>query len=239
MAKQKPKHSPHLKKLLKILLVGLIILIVVPLLLWGAMVYRNNHPNNGGHQASSPQSGPTTNWKIHNRYHSPNGKKRKDISITSVTDTYALNNANRGIKVGLEVISKTQALPGEAVSFDSLDKKTIKAIYQTFQNGAAFQQFNDTVDYSSPSGQLQWGDAGSKGKTVAQTPKPGDPYTLDGLKTTITKTDHRNFYIDSYLQYHAADFPKQTIHLRLTVNRVAGTIVDTQRIGKVKIEGEN
>lgn len=230
---EKIKKSPTAKRIFYVTISIICIFILIPVGFWGYGVYRSHHDTNSANQSSNPQH--TNIYRATNKYHTPNGRPRKNVEVTSVTKKVALDHANNGVKLGLKVMSANHSLPGHNLSLAGLNKQDTKAVYKYFQNGQAIQQFNDVVNYSSPEGELQWGDAGSKGNVQETTPKPGDPYNYDGGQCQLVSTTDRNFYYKINLQYHAGSQPTRTIPLKLTVNRSAGQITDVVRTGKVQV----
>lgn len=235
MSKQKKQRTPRQRNL-RGLWIAVCLIVLVPLTFLGFIFYQAHHPNsNNTNPTKNSGSHRSIIARVENPHNSPNGKKAKNVALKSVTREFATNNVKRGIPLAFDVISKTQALPGATLQFGNLDRKQYKQIYTTFQNGSALQNFNDVINYSSPTGELQWGDAGTKGVSNETTPKPGDTYTIDNVNINLSRQDRRNFYYAVALQYHAANFPSRTINLEMTVSRVGGVIINTRRVGKIVI----
>lgn len=227
--KNRRRHRPTRDLIFKRILAGFIafiaLLIIIPTLIWGVNLYR-------AHSAQQAGDGQTSSDVIQNKYHSPNGKKKKKVHVKTVSRSFAEKQVREAIPFGFQMIEKTKALPGQTISFGTLSRKETKKLYSLFQNGTSFQQFNDAVNYSSPNGELQWGDAGTTADGVQHTPKPDDPYTLDGGNIELRSSDNENFYYVANIDYHGGDAPKRTAKLKFTVSRVGGVITKVTRIGK-------
>lgn len=215
------------KRLLAAGIAILVAIIVVPLFVLGVSMYRSHQATNNG--------GEVPNSQIKNRNHSPNGKKKKQIHVKQLSKDQTTKKVKATIPYSLAVITKTQALPGESVSFGTLNQEETKKLYTYYQNGSIFQEFNDIINYSSPEGKLQWGDAGTKGDAQVTTPKPGDTYTLDGGNVEYLRSDQNNYYYEVTIVYHAGDTPQRKAKLRFTVSKVTGVITHVSQIGRIKL----
>lgn len=199
---------------------------------WGYRAFKNAQLEKAANNQQAKKTDKFTFPDVKNNTINKHQAHFKSISVKK-----AQQQAADGIKLGLEMISKTQALPGQNMNLSSLSQEESKTLYQHFQNGESIQAFNDVVNYASPQGELQWGDTGTNGPSSEKTPQPGAQYSLDGgeLEYTGSSTSYYIFNVD--MKYHANDFPVRTIPLKLTVSRTGGQIVKVERTGKVSIEG--
>lgn len=227
----KKYFKSQFKKVLYLFIGVAILFILVPVGLWGYQRYQDNHTKP---QVTDENGHPQTT--ILHKNQTPNGKKRKKVPIKSVSEKAATKNVKNSIQIGLKIISDNKITAGQNINISNLNKKDTKQLYRSFQNGSVVQQFNDIVNYSTPKGYVQWGDAGSKSTdTSIKTPKPGDEYVLDGGDIHLTSSNVENYFFKVNLTYHAGDQPQRTIPLKLTVNRIAGQVTNVKRIGEVKI----
>lgn len=219
------------KRLLLGLISFLVVILLVPLFFFGYNLfsaYRSQHQPHRSKQAINIA-------KVENKYHTPNGAKPRRYNIQSVPVKKAERHITDGIKLAFSVMSSTKSLPGRNLNLNNLNAQDQKTLYRCFRDGSVVQQFNDVVNYSSPKGFRQFGDAGTTSSDQETTPKPGDQYSMDGVDIALTKKTGLYYYFKVNLKYHAGDQPSRTITLQVLVNRVAGQIVSVKRDGKVDL----
>lgn len=219
------------KRLLIGLFSALIVILLVPLLFLGYNLfsaYRSQHQPHHSKEAINIA-------RVENKYHTPNGAKPRKYNIKSVSVKKAESNIINGINIAFNAMSDNNSLPGRNLNLSKLSDQDQKNIYKYFRDGSVVQQFNDVVNYSSPKGYLQFGDAGTTKSDQESTPKPGDRYSMYGGSIDLVKQTGLYYYFRVYLKYHAADQPSRTITLQVLVNRVAGQIVSVKREGKVEV----
>ncbi|MDC2828478.1 hypothetical protein [Limosilactobacillus mucosae] len=225
MAKQKKKRK--LDRFSKIMIT---IIVAVSLALLGILILTiQNHKqaSNTRQNDASSQSSAVTN--------SSSRKGKKASSRTSkpslVSADKAKENIQQGLPFAFEVIKSIESLPGSQVDFNQLGSDNTKKLYTYFESPEPVQQFNDIANYSSPDGMLQHGDAGTEGNGQEQTPKPGDPYTIDQADINLVSQDNETYIFNVNLKYHANSDSPRTIPLKITSQKIDGKVVSIAQNG--------
>ena len=226
MAKQKKKRKLDRFSKLMIAIISAFSLVLLGILILTVMNHnQNSRPRQN--QASSQRQA-TVNSS------STQGKKNSS-SVTSkpsqVSADKAKENIQQGLPFAFEVIRSIESLPGSQVDFNQLGSDNTKKLYQYFESPTPVQEFNDIANYSSPDGMLQHGDAGTEGNGQQQTPKPGDPYTIDQADVNLVNEDKENYIFNVNLKYHANNDSPRTIPLNITAQKIDGKVVSIAQNG--------
>lgn len=208
------------------LLVGLGTAIIVLLLIFGLAIHSTIHSksdlttaSSSSNKSSQPSSMPKPKLKANIGY---GYRKNYHMTVISITDGQQV--VTNGINIGMHLIQVTKAVPNQNMNLMNLSDTDQNQLYSAYQNASPVQQFNDFVNYSSPLGYLQHGDAGNSKGSQEATPKPGDPYTVDNCQVNYQGSDDTNRYYTAKIQYHGANCAGRTLTLKFTVSKTIGRI---------------
>lgn len=227
MSKKKTNQEPNNSKLLFIL-VGFGAVILLGVIAIGVNTYRNQQQQEATRQEQIRQS------KIKKEKQRPKFKDYQSNDNTGNEQTAELTKAEaqkrlqQDLSYGLELISQVGSLSGVKVTNKTLSPPQYKQAKKHFDSLDTFNDFNQAVNISTPSGANYYGQGGSY-KTY-KVPKEGSTYKIVGGTSKYSDTSYDNYIFEVYLKYKVGKFNADK-YLSVNVDQNSGVITAVKSEG--------
>lgn len=227
MKKKQPQKEP-LSPIVKIA-IGVGVFLVLGVLVLGINSVRTQK------QIEQRQAEQASQLLIRKRKEQPKFKNfdstntSSDINSPKLSKQEAISAMQADIKYGFKLIKDTNAISGSQITRKQLSPSQNKQVVKHFNSISTFNDFNNAVNISTPSGANYYGQNG-KEKTI-KTSKQGDYYVVAGGKVEFNDSAYNNYIYDVNLSYKAGNF-KNRIWLKISVDRTTGVITDIELEGQ-------
>lgn len=226
MSKKKINQKTNSKLLF--VLVGFGAVILLGVIAIGVNTYRNQQQQEVAQQEQIRQN------KIKKEKQRPKFKDYQSNDDTGNEQTAELTKAEaqkrlqQDLNYGLELISQVGSLSGVRVTSKILSSSQYKQVEKHFDSLDTFNDFNQAVNISTPSGANYYGQNGNN-KTY-KVPKEGSTYKIIGGTSKYSDTSYDNYIFDVYLKYKVGKFNADK-YLSVSVDQNSGVITAVKSEG--------
>ena len=172
----------------------------------------------------------SNNKKLHSKNRSGNQSNDDtgNEQTAELTKAEAQKRLQQDLNYGLELISQVGSLSGVKVTSKTLSSSQYKQVEKHFDSLDTFNDFNQAVNISTPSGANYYGQNGNN-KTY-KAPKEGSTYKIIGGTSKYSDTSYDNYIFDVYLKYKVGKFNADK-YLSVSVDQNSGVITAVKSEG--------
>ncbi|KJY54789.1 Uncharacterized protein JF73_18090 (plasmid) [Lactobacillus helsingborgensis] len=220
------------RKLLTIWLAAAIVTVIIVLGIIAISVNIYRHYNfleirqkDQAHQEQIRKTKSKPKFKEYHSSHNVGSTRSKNLTKKQVNE-----HIKADINFAFKIMKATGASAGSTINYKQLNFKQGKIIYKYYNSLTPLNELNQLTNVSTQTGSNYYGQNGHNKKY--NTPKQGDTYVINQIKTTYLDKTYNSYIYDVFLQYKAGKFSVNR-YLEVTVNQSTGAIAS------VKGEGSN